>query len=73
MMDLYWDGPDTAVVSTTRSIKAEITASFGLSVKQITAGVGFSVSNEYSVTFSSTTPVPANTTLNVKVCKTYQK
>ncbi|MDT8718274.1 hypothetical protein IAI10_16525 [Clostridium sp. 19966] len=73
MWDLWWDGPDTAVVSHTESISASVSDTLGVSESGISASVGFNVAGSYSVTFSSTTPVPSGETLNVKVYRTFQK
>lgn len=71
--DLWWDGPDKAEVSETRSIGAEVSSTLGVSASGISAGVGFKVTDNYSVTFKSTTDVPAGKKLNVKVFRTFQK
>jgi hypothetical protein len=72
-MDNWWQGPDTAVISQTSSISATANTSLGVKASDITASVGFSVTGSYSVTLSSTTPVPAGKTLEVKTYITYQK
>ncbi len=71
--DLWWDGPDTAVVQETISEDASYNCSVGVSASEVTAEVGFSVSSSYSVMYSSTTPVPADKKLNVKVYRLHQK
>ncbi len=72
-MDNFWDGPDTATISQTSSISATANAGVGVSVSEITASVGFSVTNSYSVTLTSTTVVPAGSTLEVKTYITYKR
>ncbi|MDD5287368.1 MAG: hypothetical protein PHD54_16070 [Desulfuromonadaceae bacterium] len=71
--DDWWDGPDTAQLSLTASISATKDFDFGLSLDYISGKVGFSMTSAYSVTISSTTPVPAGYTLNLKTYITYQR
>lgn len=72
-MDNWWQGPDNAVISQTTSISASANTSLGVKASDITASVGFSVTGSYSVTLSSTTPVPAGKTLEVKTYITYKR
>ncbi|MGB7605419.1 MAG: hypothetical protein WBL93_08060 [Lutisporaceae bacterium] len=72
-MDNFWDGPDVATISQTQSIDATANASVGVTVSEISASVGFSVTSSYSVTLTSTTTVPAGSTLEVKTYITYKR
>jgi hypothetical protein len=72
-MDNFWDGPDVATISQTNSITASANAGLGVSVSAITASVGFNVTGSYSVTLTSTTTVPAGSTLEVKTYITYKR
>lgn len=71
--DMWWEGPDTAYISQTISENCAIYGSGGASYSGITAVIGFNVSSSYSVTYSSTTPVPADKLLEVKVYTVYHR
>ncbi|WP_024833867.1 hypothetical protein [Ruminiclostridium josui] len=71
--DSTWNGPDTAVVQISEKVSATYSGEFGVSVSDISAKVGFSVTGEVTLTKSSTTPVPAGKKLNVKTYATFHK
>ncbi|MDK8182131.1 hypothetical protein [Paenibacillus sp. UMB4589-SE434] len=73
LYDHWFDGPDTAEYSETRKSTATASHTFGITSEIISNNVGFTIGEEYSYTIKSTTPVPADKKLNVRVFQVHHK
>lgn len=67
------DGPDTFKISETKSFKSTFDGTFGASKAGLEAKIGFKLEQDYTVNFTSNTPVASNEKVYFELFTTHHK